>query len=67
MRACVNNPCTRAFTSHSDDDQSSRVVSINAPASHVSYHGELLIENFLKGATVALAFDVHDLTKAMLY
>ena len=33
-RSWVNNPRIRAFTSRSDDAQSSSVVSINAPVIH---------------------------------
>ena len=53
-RLCVNNPPIRPFTSLNEDVQSSSVVSIDAPITTASYHGDLLIRSSLYYATVML-------------
>src|ERR1700741_1129807 len=56
-RSCLNSGLIRAFTSRSDDAQSSSVVSIEAPAIHdLPNHGYPWIQRSRRFATVMLGY-----------
>src|ERR1700737_1241341 len=58
-RSCVNSGLIRAFTSRSDEAQSSSVVSIEAPAIHdLPNHGYPWIQRSRRFATVVLGWPV---------
>src|SRR4051812_21977218 len=58
-RSCANSGRIRAFTSRSEDAQSSSVVSIDAPAIHDSpNHGDPSIQRSGDSATVMLGFEL---------